>query len=73
MTEEESRTKWCPMIRITQSEGGPLVSNRDEQLAGAIGTNVTCIASDCMMWIPEKREKHGDIELVFGGRCGLAR
>jgi len=33
-----------------------------------------CIASDCMMWIPGKREPVGDgIEYVTDAHCVLAR
>jgi len=47
MTEDEARTKWCPMSRIIfdDEEGGVANLNRN-------GTDTfgLCIASGCMMW-----------------------
>jgi len=79
MTEEEARTKWCPMVRITwYPTPAPETSisgwNRDE-------INTNCIASDCMMWRKgEKKEVEIDrgygqppayIDVVETGYCGL--
>ena len=57
MSEEEARTKYCPMMRIQTSVG--IRINTD-------GTpnwdHSACIASGCMMWR----------EVKDGGYCGLA-
>ena len=69
MTEQEARTKWCPMVRITwYPTPAPETSisgwNRDEM-------NTNCMASDCMMWRwhggrrPEKQME------AARGYCGL--
>lgn len=59
--------KWCPMVRITNSELGP--DNRTcydgEIQKNNPGAGIRwncCIASDCMMWRGDKRD----------GYCGLA-
>lgn len=44
MTEDEARTKWCPMARTDAPTGGS--HNRDYK-DWPVGM---CIASDCMMW-----------------------
>jgi hypothetical protein len=58
MTEEEAKTKWCPMLRK-----GPLgtARNAPEDVPN------TCIGSVCMMWRfePGTREE-------WHGYCGLA-
>lgn len=63
MTEEEAKTKWCPMVRIGVGEGSStnlswVSSPEDLQKA-----DNNCLASACMMW----RETAAD-----DGYCGLA-
>ena len=64
MTEEEAKTKWCPMVRAGNEAG----CNRQD-------ASDKCIASGCMMWrdyadrirnpiIPDEMKGHG--------YCGLA-
>ncbi len=36
MTEQEAKTKWCPMYRSTDN--------------GELTAHATCCASDCMIW-----------------------
>jgi hypothetical protein len=45
MTEDEAKTKWCPMARIIDSDGS---YNRESD--GFVPSNVFCLASACMMW-----------------------
>jgi hypothetical protein len=54
MTEQEAKTKWCPManIAVVGSHG----YNRDT--LGDPANVSYCIASDCMMW--RKDPKYGD-------------
>jgi len=75
-TEEEAKTKWCPMVRVSDGVGYA-AENRFCQ-AGECKHDYTatwhnCIASDCMMWRKEYlgRTENQD---VFGknGCCGLA-
>ncbi len=65
MTEEEAKTKWCPMVRINvalNAAQGVGAFNRD-------GGDFDCIASDCMMWRWNTRIKIG--YKYEGGYCGL--
>jgi hypothetical protein len=67
MTEEEAKTKWCPMVRF---EIGPqnaawqnvAYSNRGEEFSPRV---CRCIASDCMMW---RGEPDGESYCGLGGR-----
>jgi len=77
MTEEEAKTKWCPMVRESISPVDDTSINRD------VGDcHYNCIASDCAMWVKdldlinpecrgniliECRYKESDTE----GHCGL--
>lgn len=78
MTEDEAKTKWCPMVRATM--GSTLFcTNRDGNLiSGVIADfNVNCIGSACMMW-----RWHGAVVAegmpvvpnvpTLHGYCGLA-
>ena len=57
MTEEEARTKWCPMVR---SVGGVNRGYNGKSMADTL-----CLASDCMMWRWRNSDlKHGDCGLV---------
>lgn len=66
MTEEDAKKKWCPYMQVSYADKGA-VSNR----AGTTFDNFKCIAAGCMAWIPERRWKEGDHNVVDGGRCGL--
>lgn len=46
MTEDEARTKWCPMGRFSGGGQGQSAVNRDNKDRPI----TACIASDCMMW-----------------------
>ena len=65
MTEEQAKTKWCPMVRVGDGSG----CNRNHLFE----SYDKCIASDCMMWVPERRSKEGSMTVVDGGHCGLRR
>lgn len=56
MTEEEAKTKWCPMVRAGNDAG----CNRKD-------ATDKCIGTDCMMWI-EERKSAG---VTYGGYCGM--
>ena len=64
MTEEEAKTKWCPMARAATHFGPNTIS------ANNVGGPITrCIGSECMMW----RHIIGDImDETRHGYCGLA-
>lgn len=70
MTEEEAKTKWCPMVRT--SSGG-LIGNRDNAHDGQLTSfddGSRCIGSACMMWRSGATVK-GDPSGSYG-YCGLA-
>jgi hypothetical protein len=59
MTEDEAKTKWCPMARCW-GQSGPV--NRD---GGKPRIGAMCLGSGCMMW----RWLDEDDRI---GYCGLA-
>jgi len=87
MTEEEAKTKWCPMVRWEAETLATrrAFNNREQILEGKCGENSRCIASECMMWRPLYREvtkadeeacdlyRAGDKNMPDGGYCGLAK
>lgn len=60
MTEEEAKTKWCPMARYVFNYRDYASGNRFEK--GLIDGNhpCKCLGTGCMMWVGEKV-----------GKCGL--
>lgn len=74
MTEEEAKTKWCPMVRFTY------LSNRSDDPSDGMGA--LCIGSACMMWRAGVSHKaHSDGGHISyealppeerEGHCGLA-
>ena len=76
MTEDEAKTKWCPMVRWTKggwSDDVYAAHNRyvDEKAEEQHGYN-RCVASDCMMWIKTDNEcepKNGDDFLGAKDKC----
>lgn len=67
MTEEEAKTKWCPMTRI-----GFVMNAPDDTYVAATGNRITslddecnCIASDCMLGC--------DLDGNWLGKCGLRK
>lgn len=48
MTEDEAKTKWCPMARVGSSSSGNGALNKD-WARGPVAASM-CIASECMMW-----------------------
>ena len=54
MTEQEAKTKWCPMVRVTMTPQdstwqNQAMTNRMAFVKHGL-TESRCIASDCMMW-----------------------
>lgn len=83
MTEEEAKTKWCPMSRVSAypHTGGDKISlfaNRDICFlvpgnSYDPATDITkCIASECMLWRWElTREQAENGYHPTDGFCGL--
>ena len=53
MTEDEAKTKWCPMVRFDNGPEG-LGINRVIDSGSTPQTQIYCIASECMWWVHEK-------------------
>jgi len=81
MTEDEAKTKWCPMVRMQDlsnqdGEHCELVAhNRSEDMLMAL-SGYTCLASDCMMWrwvkvsgMPQGYFEYSETD----GYCGLTK
>jgi hypothetical protein len=71
MTEDEAKKKWCPMAMNNACERNPLGAALEPE-------RMSCIASDCMMWVPEMVNINQDdsgqnLLLHTGGHCGLAK
>ena len=73
MTEDEARTKWCPMVRHVFEVDEGDAFNRISNITGGASYNLNCIASDCMMWewrpITVGDEDFDTVE----GYCGLSQ
>jgi hypothetical protein len=54
MTEEEARTKWCPMSRVSLTKGEVGYNRVD---GGIPSEYATCIGSDCMMWAASPKQR----------------
>ena len=65
MSEEEARTKWCPMARVsTYTEDNPVESAVNRTDIGIPYVGSRCIVSECMMWRWYNSQK-------ATGHCGL--
>jgi len=69
ITEEQAKSKWCPMARVhskTNTSSYNKYPDSDTELPSVpVPDQARCIASDCMMWRwhPDYRQD---------GYCGLA-
>jgi len=67
MTEEEAKTKWCPMSRhVIDIEPSYPMGNRFGQFRD--GYDVQCLASECAMWQHSYTDETG-----VHGYCGLIK
>ena len=87
MTEDEAKTKWCPMARYIIDEGNQGTYAAGNRPIGApFGVGSNCIASDCMMWrwnnfVGKARDLEIGIDVdvvtdkksTIDGCCGLAK
>jgi len=76
MTEEEARTKWCPMARVTAGNGHVSFNRDDASMPGYLkqAKSANCIASDCMMWVEDTSTNISTgASRICGGHCGLAK
>lgn len=67
MTEDEAKTKWCPMYRISDSDES-WDCNRD----ATFDRDGFCLGSDCAVWRWHSIPQPGSIATKRFGHCGLA-
>lgn len=82
MTEDEAKTKWCPMAKQVAIDGdmkvlGSTSFNRTSKPDGSIvmPSSCFCIGSACMAWKEIKIHKYelGEVyQTDITGYCGLA-
>jgi len=73
MTEDQARTKWCPMYRLVAAGETQSSYNSIYMGEGQISMPTKCIASDCMMWRWTVGERSHKINPGYTeGLCGLA-
>lgn len=87
MTEEEAKTKWCPMKKFvplspgqeTYTTSSPNWKEESEKYFNTLyesrASGANCIGSACMMWRispQEFTEKIADAKILADGYCGLA-
>ena len=65
MTEQEARSKWCPMGRVLGGVNKGTYNRMEEDGEGS-GLSL-CLASDCAMWVWDK------YKYEIQGHCGLIR
>lgn len=78
MTEDEAKTRWCPMVRIVAANDH-IQENRHGQFkaVGAVGKGPFCIGSACMMYRHQLSwqfyASSDGWQWKRHGYCGLAR
>lgn len=73
MTEDEAKTKWCPMFRVTAYElDAPQDYRPQTDNRGRHAPEGNCLGSGCMAWrvysVDDRTRENGP----QGGYCGLA-
>ena len=73
MTEDQAKTKWCPMVRsLTFNADGVCAANQAYK-DGVVDMKLAmCKGSQCMMWRDEKAPIIGQDRTQQYGYCGLA-
>ena len=66
MTEEECKTKWCPMVRTGLIAGMAV----NHHVSGDVLDETRCIGSGCMMFRNKYQYPHE--ERKYSRYCGLA-
>ena len=63
ITEEEAKTKWCPLARIAAiGSAGSVSANRVSDGKNIDTSRSLCIASECMAWCWDNRKVGHDPE-----------
>jgi hypothetical protein len=69
MTEDEAKTKWCPMARSGDSRG----FNKNRNGEGGSLKSSHCIGSECMAWRVICPGQAVDQQGRPAGECGLTK
>lgn len=70
MTEEEAKGRWCPYVRVPDTESG---ASYNRTWRGEVPLEGYCIGSTCMAWRwNRERNFDGTLREKNGGYCGLA-
>lgn len=75
MTEDEAKTKWCPMVRYVSTRGEGINRWISEDDAQPSPDMAKCLGSGCMMWREDRLRGGAMLGVgaeVIGGHCGLA-
>lgn len=77
MTEDQAKTKWCPMVRTGMVAGMAVNHHVDMQPHGdGVYNQTRCIASACMLWrwlqSPPANKTSKEVNPIWQGYCGLA-
>ena len=79
MTQEEAKTKWCPMVRTGLVAGMAVNHHAGSRLdappQGGVHDETRCVASACMMWRWDSLPASGSVVHAAyepKGYCGLA-
>ena len=67
MTEDEAKTKWCPMTRFHKGADNDVYCNKPRGVVKSPHSTF-CIASDCMVWVKDGWSTLNECET---GYCGL--
>ena len=70
MTEEEAKTKWCPQVRYVVNASDCFMGNRFDH---AFEEECKCIASDCAMWVWDRKPLTDDQLRQQSGQLGSGR
>ncbi len=70
MKDSEAQRKACPIFAVAYAIRENSGESQNEK---SYPEDIRCIASDCMMWVPERRSNNGHCAEVDGGYCGLMR
>jgi hypothetical protein len=69
MTEDDAKTKWCPMARVAYPDGPDSYPSINRLVDVANPGPCRCIGSDCMMWTGDSDQ----VDEPRHGSCGLKR
>lgn len=70
LTEAEAKERWCPLVRVFDTEGDKVISANRSLEGVPIGS---CIASACMAWRLAHKDGPDGSERGYCGAFGMPR